>query len=57
MARSIGDTLALAVGVAGVAIFLLGLLLFFLMAGSVLDSIIVILAGLALMGIAWYFWK
>lgn len=57
MARSIGDTLALVVGVAGVVIFLLGLLLFFLLAGSVLDSIVIILAGLALMGIAWYFWK
>jgi hypothetical protein len=57
MTRSIGDMLALAVGVAGVIIFLLGLLLFFLLAGTILDSIIVILAGLALMGIAWYFWK
>ncbi len=57
MTRSIGDMLALAVGVAGVVVFLLGLLLFFFLRGASLDAIVVILAGLALMGIAWYFWK
>ncbi len=56
MPGRIGAAVSAAVGIGGVVLLLLGLLLFFT-PGSLVNAIVVILAGLALMGIAYYLWR